>query len=171
MAEQYPDADTQTYIRRHLRFGWCSLVCFICLGITLELMHGFKLMWYLDAENETRRLMWTLAHAHGTLLSLVHVALSATLSAAPWLGTRLRPVASTCLILATFFLPGGFFLGGIVIYEGDPGLGILLVPVGALSLLVGAVLIASQTLTKADSTSPFITPREADSSSSPGGSD
>lgn len=148
MAEQYPDADTHTYIRRHLRFGWCSLACFICLGIALELMHGFKLMWYLDAENETRRLMWTLAHAHGTLVSLVHVALSATLSAAPWLGTRLRPVASTCLILATFFLPGGFFLGGIVIYEGDPGLGILLVPVGALSLLAGVVLIASQTFTK-----------------------
>jgi hypothetical protein len=33
-------------------------------------------------------------------------------------------------------MPGGFFLGGLVFYGGDPGLGILLLPVGALLLLL-----------------------------------
>ena len=58
------------YTRRHLRFGWWSLLGFLCLGFMLELLHGFKAGFYLDVSNETRRLMWTLAHAHGALLGL-----------------------------------------------------------------------------------------------------
>jgi len=42
---------------------------------------------------------------------------------------------------ATVLLPGGFFLGGAMIYAGDPGVGILLVPVGALLLLVAVGLL------------------------------
>ena len=42
-------------------------------------------------------------------------------------------------------LPGGFFLGGLVIYAGDPGIGILLVPVGAVLLLAAVFLIARST--------------------------
>ena len=70
-----PDAPTAAvdYTRRHLRFGWWSLLVFLTLGFTLELLHGFKVGMYLDASNETRRLMWTLAHAHGSLLGLIHV--------------------------------------------------------------------------------------------------
>ena len=45
-------------------------------------------------------------------------------------------------MLASLLLPGGFFLGGVVIYAGDPGLGILLVPVGALLLLTAVLLTA-----------------------------
>ena len=52
------------------------------LGVFLETLHGFKAGFYLDASSATRRLMWTLAHAHGTLLSLVHLALAAFLNAA-----------------------------------------------------------------------------------------
>ena len=51
-------------------------------------------------------------------------------------------VASTCLIAATILLPGGFFLGGIVIYGGDPGVGILLSPVGAVMIMIGIFLAA-----------------------------
>ena len=39
-------------------------------------------------------------------------------------------------------LPTGFFLGGIFIYGGDPGLGVLLVPIGGLLLVVAVFLIA-----------------------------
>ena len=59
------DTAAATYLRRHLRFGWWSLLCFLTLGIVLESLHGFKVGWYLDAAHSTRRLMWTLAHAHG----------------------------------------------------------------------------------------------------------
>ena len=40
-------------------------------------------------------------------------------------------------------MPGGFFLGGIVIYGGDPGLAILLLPLGA-ALLVAAVALTAR---------------------------
>ena len=136
------DTAAATYLRRHLRFGWWSLLCFLTLGIVLESLHGFKVGWYLDAAHATRRLMWTLAHAHGVLLSLVHLAFAVTLPHLSPDTVRLARLASPCLIGATFFLPGGFFLGGVVIHDGDPGLGILLVPLGALFLFVGVLLTA-----------------------------
>jgi len=43
---------------------------------------------------------------------------------------------------ASVLLPRGFFLGGVVTHAGDPGLGILLVPVGALLLLTAIFLTA-----------------------------
>ena len=39
-------------------------------------------------------------------------------------------------------MPMGFFLGGVVIYDGDPGLGILLVPIGGILLFVAVLLTA-----------------------------
>jgi hypothetical protein len=59
---------------RNLRFGWWSLLVFLSLGAVLEALHGFKIGWYVDVGNETRRLMFTLAQAHGTLLALVNIA-------------------------------------------------------------------------------------------------
>ena len=66
------------YGRRHLRFGWWSLLLFATLGLVLESLQGFKVRAYLDVSNETRRLMWTLAHAHGTLGGLLHLGLAAS---------------------------------------------------------------------------------------------
>ena len=126
------------YARRHLRFGWWSLLVFLTLGFVLELLHGFKVGMYLDASNETRRLMWRLAHAHGGLLGLIHVAFGLCLRGAPELASRRLPATSACLVGASFLLPGGFFLGGVAFYGGDPGLGILLVPAGA-ALLATAI--------------------------------
>src|SRR5688572_24062207 len=60
-------------VRRHLRFGWFSLLVFLTLGLMLEALHGFKVQAYLNVMNETRRLMWTLAHAHGAMLGLAHL--------------------------------------------------------------------------------------------------
>ena len=130
------------YARRHLRFGWWSLLVFLTLGFALELLHGFKVRMYLDVSNETRRLMWTLAHAHGGLLGLVHIVFGLSLRVMPELGTRHLPAISASLLGASVFLPGGFFLGGVTVYDGDPGLGILLVPVGAALLIAGVYAIA-----------------------------
>ena len=130
------------YARRHLRFGWWSLLVFATLGLALESLHGFKVRAYLDVSNETRRLMWTLAHAHGTLLGVVHVIFGLTLAAFQEISARNLRLMSTTLVAASFLLPGGFFLGGIVFYSGDPGLGILLVPVGAVLLLTAVFSIA-----------------------------
>ncbi len=35
------DEPTRAYSRRHLRFGWWSLLVFLTLGIALESLHGF----------------------------------------------------------------------------------------------------------------------------------
>ncbi len=120
---------------RHLRFGWWSLLCFLSLGLGLELLHGFKLGWYLDAGNEMRRLMLTLAHAHGTLLALVNIAAGLTLRAVKEFS--LPRAVSFSLRSSGVLLPLGFFLGGLRIYGGDPGVGVILVPVGGLLLLHG----------------------------------
>jgi hypothetical protein len=130
---------------RHLRFGWWSLLAFLTLGVVLEALHGFKLGWYLNADVEMRRLMFTLAHAHGTLLALVNIAAGLTLRTVE--GFELTRAASLALIWGALLLPLGFFLGGLVIHDGDPGLGVLLVPVGALLLLYG-VGSAARTLGK-----------------------
>ena len=55
---------------------------------------------------------------------------------------RLQRFASPSLIGASILFPGGFFLGGVVNYAGDPGYGILLVPVGAAFLFLAVLLTA-----------------------------
>ncbi len=130
------------YSRRHLTFGWWSLLVFATLGLTLEALHGFKVRAYLDASNDTRRLMWTLAHAHGTALAIIHVVFGLMLRVAPDTTARSVPTISTSLIAASVLLPGGFFLGGVAFYAGDPGIGIALVPIGAASLLYAVFAIA-----------------------------
>ena len=130
------------YSRRHLRFGWWSLLCFLTLGFGLELLHGFKVGFYLDVSNETRRLMWTLAHAHGALLGLVHILYALCLRLFPGVAAGSQGPISSSLLGASLLLPGGCFLGGIVFYCGDPGLGILTVPVGATLLVIAVFLIA-----------------------------
>ena len=135
-------SDDAQLVTRHLRVGWWSLAMFLALGIALEALHGFKVGWYLDVANATRRLLLTLAHVHGTLLGLVHLAFAATLSIrAPRVLPR-AALASACLLGAGVALPAGFLLGGLWPWGGDPGLGILLVPVGAALLLAGVVMVA-----------------------------
>lgn len=130
------------YAYRHLQFGWWSLLCFATLGLALEALHGFKVPGYLDVANDTRRLMWTLAHAHGVLLALVHVVFGLSIQVVPEFAAGRQRILSRCLIGASVLLPGGFFLGGMVVYGGDPGLGILLVPMGAVLLLIAVFGLA-----------------------------
>lgn len=132
----------------HLRLGWWTLLVFLVLGSLLEAFHGFKVQWYLAVTNETRRHLWTLAHAHGTLLGLINIAFGLTLRARPRLGASPRALASRALLVATALLPGGFFLGGSMIYAGDPGLGVLLVPLGA-GLLALSVFLTAREVAKA----------------------
>jgi hypothetical protein len=140
-----PDLSQQTLVRRHLRAGWWGLLCFLTLGIVLEILHGFKIGYYLDVTNHTRRLMWTLAHAHGTLLAVVNLAFAFSLTVLPNFAAKQKSLSSVLLLSALILLPAGFFLGGLIVYSGDPGLGILLVPVGALFLLIAAFLTAKAT--------------------------
>lgn len=99
-----------------------------------------------DNFRNSRRFLWTLAHRHGTQLALVHLAFAyalhlGLLTAVP----RIR-LAGYFLINAVVLMPLGFFLGGLWPSEGDPWVGVWLVPVGAIFLLVAVALIALQAL-------------------------
>ena len=114
---------------------------FLSLGGGLEALHGFKIGWYVDVGNDMRRLMFTLAHAHGTALALVNIA--AGLTARRFDNFDFSSSVATSLIWAGILFPLGFFLGGVVTYGGDPGLGIWLVPVAAVLLFYSVLSIAS----------------------------
>lgn len=136
------DPGAVSIVRRHLRFGWWTLLVFLTLGIVLEALHGFKVGAYLNPSQSTRRLMWTLAHAHGTLLALINLGFGFSTNFFTRWDSGRRRLASGCLMGASILLPSGFFLGGINIRGGDPGFPILLVPAGAILLLISVTMTA-----------------------------
>jgi len=131
-------ADASRIVRRHFVVGWWLLLVFLVLGSVLEVLHGLKIGWYVDVSNATRRLMWTLAHAHGSLVGLINIAFASTIRGG-LVRTSDHAVTSACMLGGSILLPGGFLLGGLVVYGGDPGLGVYLTPVGA-ALLLWAVV-------------------------------
>jgi hypothetical protein len=128
--------------RRHVALGLWALLVFIMLGATLEALHAFKASAYLDVENEARRLMWRLAHAHGTLIALLHVVFGLLVGGGYLKSSAKLRLASGALSAALLLLPIGFFLGGISLSGGDPGPFVLLVPPGAVCLFAGVLLAA-----------------------------
>ena len=139
------DSNATPEERRHFRLGWWSLLVFVCLGITLEGMLAFRVGWYMDVgDNETHRLMLRLGHAHGTLLSVLNIVFAGSLARLS-LPAGARVLASRCLAAATLLVPGGFLLGGLVTHGADPGLGIILLPAGAVLLLFGIFQVARHT--------------------------
>ncbi len=111
---------------------WLLLVS-VPLGLTLEALHALKVQVYLASA--TRRELWTLAHAHGNLLGILCLVLA---SIAPrwWPDADARAFMLRNLRLAAVLMPLGFFAGGVLNYEGDPSYGIVLVPLGALFLVI-----------------------------------
>lgn len=146
-AEPRPEAQRDATARaviaatRHLRVGWWCLAVYIALGIALEALHATKAGLFLDVGNETRRLMFRLAHAHGTLIGLVNVAYGLTLERRP---RAASPLASAGLLAGLVLVPLGFFLGGVWARGGDPGMGAALVPAGAIALVLGVVVIGAK---------------------------
>jgi hypothetical protein len=129
----------EALVTRHLRAGWWGLAVFVALGAVLEVLHAIKSPLFVDAGRETTRLLLRLAHAHGTLLSVVNIAYALTVPVRPGAA---RPLASASLHGSLVLMPGGFLLGGIWAHGGDPGLGVLLVPAGAVALLAATIVIA-----------------------------
>lgn len=109
---------------------------FATVGLVLESLHGFKVRAYLDVSNDTRRLMWTLAHAHGTLLAVLNIVFGLWVRVVPDTSPERQRLVSRALLAASIIMPAGFFLGGVAFFDGDPGVGVLLLPIGALLLLL-----------------------------------
>lgn len=122
-------------LRSVLRLGFVLLAISLSLGVTLEALHGFKVQAYLASE--MRRELWRLAHAHGTLLALLCLVFASV--AERHVEKAVRRSISRQIMAGAFLMPLGFFAGGILNSEGDPSLGIALVPIGALLLIVALV--------------------------------
>ena len=126
--------------QRVRRFGWWSLLLWALLGLCLEAAHGFKLSAYLD--DELTRMLLRLGHAHGVGLSLLVLVYGS--AGLPLLSHRRDGgrAVSTALMLGAACLPLGFALGAIAHPEGDPGIGVVLAPVGGLALLWALLQVA-----------------------------
>jgi hypothetical protein len=125
--------------RAAMTYGWTAIAAFLALGLALESFHLVKAPWYFEAR--LRRELWTLAHAHGTLLGLVAIAFAVVAPrAVP--PAHLRRRFSRLLRAGALLVPAGFLLGGIGNAEGDPSPAILLVPLGAALALVAVAGVA-----------------------------
>ena len=85
--------------------------------------------------------MWRLAHAHGTFMGIVHLVFAWSTTLLPSWTISAQRMAGSLLTAASVLIPGGFFLGGLWHYEGDPGLGIVLLPIGAILLFASAAMV------------------------------
>jgi hypothetical protein len=119
-------------VRAARRFGWVWLVTWAAVGAVLEALHGFKVGGYLD--DELARLLLRLGHAHGVGTALVVLVWSS--AGAPLFGTTgAARLTGRALRLGAALLPTGFALSAFGHPEGDPSPLIVLVPLGAASLL------------------------------------
>lgn len=137
-------------VRWHLTAGWLGLLIFLGLGLVLEALHALKSPTYLDVGQTTRRFLWTLAHAHGTLFSLMQIAMGLSGRAFPQIWRQGEGWVGWGMLGGQVLMPAGFLLGGTWTVGEDPGWGVFLAPVGAVSLLVG-VAVAGWNLLSAPS--------------------
>lgn len=136
-------SQSEGWIGAMLFQGWLSMAFWMTFGLLLEGLLGYKIPAYLG--DSQRRELFQLAHAHGTLLSLVLVA--AALCAKNF-AVDIPRLAQIALRVGAVLMPLGFLLAGISHPEGDPGIAIWLVPFAALLVIFGAIAIALACLNK-----------------------
>ena len=120
----------------HERFGWLLLAVGVAFGTFVESLLGFKSASFL--LDPIRRELWTMAHFHAAFLGLANL-VYARFADGGGVPERARRSISRALRAGSLLLPLGFLLGGVRHFEGDPGVGILLVPVGALLVVAAAI--------------------------------
>lgn len=117
--------------------AWFGLAFWMAFGLLVEGLIGFRSPAYL--QDPVRREVFRLAHAHGTLLSilllLANLYIQRGLASPPELGVLL-------LRIGVFVMPIGFLLGGIWHFESEPGIGIFLAPIGGVLVVFGVVTLA-----------------------------
>jgi uncharacterized membrane protein YgdD (TMEM256/DUF423 family) len=123
--------------------GWFSLAVFMAFGLVFEGLIGYRSPAYLN--DSMRRELFRLAHAHGTILSLV------LLIADLYLNSREieipRP-AMLSLRIGALLMPLGFLLGGVWHTETDPNFLVIFSPIGGVMLIFGIIAIAFASLKK-----------------------
>lgn len=123
--------------------AWFGLFFWMSMGLLFEGLIGFRAPVYL--QDSLRRELFRLAHAHGTILSIllliVNLYLVKELISPPRLAVR-------ALQAGVLVMPFGFLLGGLWHYESDPNFLIFLAPLGGLLIIFGVAAIALSSLKK-----------------------
>ena len=123
----------------HLRGSIALVASFLAMGLVLEALLGLR--WSAWLDDELRRELLRLGHAHGGLLAILNVGVA-------WALERLRTPAAWARRVRAASLAGaalvglGFIGGGLWHGPTDPGPLVLVVPAGALLLLCSLVAIA-----------------------------
>jgi hypothetical protein len=135
MAKENPQPTDPS--RAMLFQGWLGLALWMSFGLLLEGLLGYKIPAYLN--DVQRRELFQLAHAHGTLLSVVILVAALCLRS---FAVELPRPAALALRSGSLLMPLGFLFAGISHPEGDPGVAIWLVPFAALLVIFGAISLA-----------------------------
>jgi hypothetical protein len=114
--------------------GLIGLGVWMSFGLLLEGLIAFRIPYYLS--DAVTREMFRLAHAHGTLLSLILVTVGLTVKAG-----YVSPAAIVTWMLRTgsILMPVGFLLGGIGNTANDPSPLVFLAPMGGIMIIFGIV--------------------------------
>lgn len=117
--------------------GLVGIAVWMSFGLLLEGFIAFRVPAYL-LDGVTREL-FRLAHAHGTLLSLVLIAIGMC-----WRSGFIAPprTAKLSLQIGSVLMPVGFLLGGIGHYESDPSPLVFFAPLGGVMMIFGIVACA-----------------------------
>lgn len=143
-----PEAGPPRWIAPMLVQGWAGVAVWMAFGFLLESLLAYKTPAYLN--DPQRRELFRLAHAHGTLLSLLLIVAAVCAR----LGLAVPPrAAAMSLRTGAILMPAGFFLAGVWHPEGDPGMAIWLVPPGALLLIFGIIATALASRNRSESNS------------------
>jgi vacuolar-type H+-ATPase subunit I/STV1 len=127
----------QSWIRPAIFQALVGVAVWMTFGMLLEGLIGYKTPLYL--QDPVRRELFRLAHAHGTLLSLLLLGVALVCDRFELNTSKIVTIILRCGVV---LMPIGFLLGGIWHYESDPGVGIWLVPVAAVMVVFGIVSLA-----------------------------
>ncbi len=134
MSENSP---AESWIRPAVFQALVGVAVWMTFGLLLEGLIGYKTPAYLN--DSVRRELFRLAHAHGTLLSLLLLGLALVCDR---FEVKTANIVTMVLRGGVVLMPIGFLLGGLWHYESDPGVGIWLVPIAAVMVVFGVVSLA-----------------------------
>jgi hypothetical protein len=123
--------------------AWLSIAIWMSFGLLLESLIGFRVPAYLN--DPIRRELFRLAHTHGALLNIVLLLAAICIERGMVTGSK---AAVWALRTGAVLMPVGFLLGGIWHFEGEPGLGVWLVPLGGILVIFGVADLAFSALKK-----------------------
>lgn len=116
--------------------AFLGIVIWMSFGLLLEGFIGFRVPSYMSFP--VRRELLQLAHTHGTLFSLILLAVAVSAKCELILPSKL---AVLVLRIGSVLMPFGFLFGGIWLIKDEPNPTIFLAPLGGLLMIFGIVSI------------------------------